>query len=238
MLKKNLVDVAMERFDESLPEIISGASTITGELVQTTVWLVGLASAVLAVIVTKDTVLVATPILRNALGITLFATVLLGVLQRICQQRVLAKEHYVMMHVRQTLRNARPWDAQDPTTPGEHHTAKRIVELMNTEFGIDYTFALSRRDALERLREAHQWRYDLWKKGNEGKVQTLVGIGLAVRGKPQGATLQAEDTLEEIRTLVRSEKRWGRASTVLYIGTGLSFVASILVMMLAILGRG
>lgn len=209
-----------------LPEATRHVEESGREIVQTVVWLVGLATGLLALFAAKPEMAAATGNTGRALIATLLAVVLLGVAQRLVRQVAMDKErqisHMAHMHL---------WGMteafDDPLPLQDWWDEAEILGALKEDFDLDYSFLQEKNAPLETYRDAFAHQYAIWESGELKKKEDMQNFSAALQGRASPIPENPEEKpLDSLRAYASSVRWWRQAANVLYWATGTSFACA------------
>lgn len=233
---------ALARF---LRENLASARSFTQELqkeaAQTTVWLVTLASGLLTFSAVNAQFLgsLADNSAKWILGL-LMLTVLSGAIGRFLLYLYSQLTGTIVLELETRLAAA----ALDPSTPPPSvylHTPQEVVAEIKARFGMDYSFLLELNVPVEDCRKAYDEQLKGWRDNERESAAATLEVFAAYGGKPAGAGAEwleeREAPLAEIRARAKRLTRFGTVVGTAFLVTIGSFVAALIVLGMAILGR-
>ena len=207
---------------------------VSKETVQTTVWIVALASGLLSVAALNEKLL--SGLSRTAVKVEiglLLGTVVLGVLQRLLQHILDRWLRNVLLNLHSRLIGL-TLEADTPPAPDLMTTKEGIIGALRDYFGLDYSFLVAQNVGLPASQEAYQTQYKLWQQQEKEALTSLAHLLAAFSGKPPvwGEQLfaQSASDLELIRTRSRRLDGLARATFVVFIFTAACFVGAMIVL--------
>jgi hypothetical protein len=159
-----------------LPDIEREASLVGRTIVDTGVWLVGLSTAVLALLIGSDKASEAIESWSYTLGILLFScVVLLGVLQKVIfhiaerkQLSVSIRFRAAMIAYLDTQRTAQNYQ--------DNWSIEYTVRRLKEDFGVDYSFLLEGKISTSEARTAYNEQLEIHRKWEQQGLDSLANI--------------------------------------------------------------
>ena len=226
----------------SLPDALEHTSKLTNELVQFSVWLVGLAGSAIGLILAK-------PELVTQLGLTaqrmlvlsLLATIVLCVLHRLAlfifNRRSVA--HNIELHMF-ALGHLAFAKTEPPAILQTQWTREEIIENIQGEFGFG-SAAIAKSDAtLELCQTIYQSLFDLRKSIDAKEYVDFNATMNAFAGKSatDAASQQVDaNSQERIRRAAIVNRRWDLGSTVLFFLACSAFTVGATTAVISLLAR-
>ncbi len=157
---------------------------VSKETVQTTVWVVALATGLISVAILNQRFLGGlTPGVSRIFISLVLATIVLGVLQRVLQHLLnqLYGRHLLDLHTRLL-----GFTAQVTTPPEVDLMTDRdkIIGTLQEHFGVDYSFLRTYNVPLPGCQEAYESQYKIWYEGEKNVKAWLAELIAAFSGKP------------------------------------------------------
>jgi hypothetical protein len=225
-----------------LPPLVKESEDSGRESVQATAWLVGLSTALIALIAANLRVaqLVGTRLLPYLFA-CLLGVVLFGVVHRLAYQFFELWQRRQMVDVnvgvmKHLVEADTPWEPQELTSVEE------VVAELKTYFALDYSFLLSAHSDLASAREAYKTQYEYWKNqeaARDGEIRALL-TALAGRSRQDEASIlgQSDKGLETMRRRARMVKAAGLVAMLSHGLAALLFLAAITMVAMSLLRRG
>jgi len=208
---------------------------VSKETVQTTVWIVALASGLLSVATLNEKLLggLTRTAVKVEIGL-LLGTVVLGVLQRLLQRILDQWLRNVLLNLHSHLIGL-TLESDTPPEPDLLTTKEAIIGALRDHFGLDYSFLGGQNVGLQASQEAYRTQYKLWQ---EQEKQALVSLGhllAAFNGKPpawgeQLMTAQSPGDLERIRKTSRRLLWLAGTTFTIFMLTASCFVGAMIVL--------
>ena len=226
----------IEVFAEALPAMEARLRESARESMQASTWLVGLASGMVALLAANQGVVSAlTRTERLVVLLLMLSCVTVGVLQRllfwIAEQRHL--NHFVGLQG-YLIGYIAASNAQAPPILNPDWSVAQIVNHIKTYFDVDYSFLIEYQSPIEAARETYVGLYELEDKLDQEVLDKFEETAMAYAGRPKPQT-QAPDSLDEIRREGRIISFLSRAATWCLGFTGVTFVAGLSALAIAIL---
>jgi hypothetical protein len=173
MPRTTLADVLAEFFRSIVPEAARRADETRSEHVQTGVWLVGLASAMLALFVSnRDKVAFVSNIEADWIVSLLGFSVLAGVAQRIVLLIGSAQEYNARIGFMSWLRASEiSVNLAEPLS--QEWSNDEILRRLKEHYELDYTFLLTFPSPEEQLRQAYAQVHSSWEKLDRDRLHSL-----------------------------------------------------------------
>jgi hypothetical protein len=232
-----LTDELVSVMREWLPTIARQSEEAGREAVQTVIWLVGLASGLLALFAINSGVVASVTFgQRRALIIGLSATITCGVLQRIAYQLAEHNQRNLWLGLQGYLVGSEQL-LEEPDELNEQWDRDEIVLRITRNFELDLAPLNTFNIPIDFYRKVYSNHFDGWHRYQSGRLQRLGEVIAAYLGmsEEQGKTLfnvdqSRSDGLLEVRRKA-SRIRWLlRAAFFLFGGTCVSFLAAFLLL--------
>ncbi len=241
MALKPLTEQQAALITKATPEQIRVAGQAFAETVQTVVWIVGLCSALIAILAAKDSPLQVAPILRNGLVVALAGAVLAGVAQRLIRQVAQEKHNTILLQFRSHA-SAFLFEFVEAPELQEFWTAAEIREQMLRLW--PEVQVPQATDDIAVWRKAYQHVNESsvkYHKTRETMFQTMIG---AFEGKSaeEAAAAFAQKSpenvaFEVVRAATRSLHKWQLAAGILYWVTSLLFAAAVVALAASVVAQ-
>jgi len=222
-----------------LPHYLRDWETVGRDEVKTGVWLVGLASAVLAFLAGNDGLRNETA-LRVGIApvVVLAATIILGVAHRVLYQLYEADQR---AHFRNAMNALLVYEVQgrSPFPLQEEWTESDIVRHLREEFDLDYCFLQEYEVPLDRCREIYKRTYDSWRTREDEGHEEVQALLRAFSGEDENVDASSSPkTFAERLGITRTEaRRLNRLEDVcswLYALAGITFALAMLLVAYAL----
>lgn len=206
------------------------------ETVQTVVWLVGLASAMLVVLGAKDHSFVTDTGQRAFFSLLLFVTISAGVLQRVLQQLRRQSEVVYMMALRTAVASFK-YEADVPSALDNNWPKARIAANIKHFFGFDYAYLAEPDTTLEEAQAVYASLFASFSAFDDRRMKEFGRMMAAIKGvqASAGTTEVAESPPDytAIRDAERRMKWWGWGSRAAFRVTAGFFLMSVIALMAA-----
>lgn len=232
MTKKvsGLDEILARYFSTILPNAEREYFHILKSSVDVGVWLVGLSTGVIAVLLGSDSIRSLLSDCIITVSLTLFSMVILfGVLQRILFHIGELKKWPLSLGLQATLTGL-----TDKTLTAselkDYWTVSDIVDRLREDFGMDYRFLLQSNSSIERAREAYQEQLGIHREFEQKGMKQLAEIMCAHFGLPKEKEddyFKPED-LDTKRTQARTVNRIFGASFYSYYASASLFVVGVI----------
>ena len=236
-----------------MAELLRSSEVLHKEQGQTVVWLVGLASTMLVLLSTKNTLVAAGMGKVRVAPVALFCTVAFGVLQRIASLRLQEHERSWMHLLHLSLDGLAYTTAQDPPPPSDYIPSVAL-QLLSNHFGIDYSSLTQLNPKPELFNEIYRAQYEAWQEVNNQRSRDFEILLAASRGEqvpvvttPSNETGQVDSAGVSVSSVEGAAKQLSKdfhklerassASTVFYIAMCISFAAALLVTLVAVMSK-
>ena len=224
-----------------LPSLQQDVEAQGRETVQSTVWLVGLSSALLTFIAAGGALLKPlAPSWAAAAVLSLAGAIATGVVQRVVYWLAEANQRLVLYGLRGFLFRS----TEGTTTPlplEEWWSRTTIVRAMKETMDLDYSWLEEMDVALDICRKSYQGQYDIWKKYDDELMSILRKAVAAYTDQPVDRVFPApkdQDAAEaDLRKKARRARRLHVAAIALYALTGLLFVTAMSIIAVALAAR-
>jgi hypothetical protein len=238
--RTTIADFLADYFRAMVPEVTRRADEARSEHIQTGVWLVGLASALLALFVSnRGKVPFVSPGEAKWMVVLLGVSVVAGVGHRIILLIASAQEYNARVALLGWLR-ASQMDVDVAQPLDDSWTNEEIVSRLKNHYELDYEFLLKSPSAKEEIRKVYSQVHSSWEKIDRDRLGVLtnqlgkwagwsdaeVAKHFAEFGGAQGATASAP--LIHYRTLFT-------VGTLALLAGSLAFCAAVIVFCLAFL---
>ena len=235
MAKKSLTDALASFMRESLPAVLTESKEMGRETVQTVVWLVGLATALITLIAAHPGITTALTVTqRRSLIIPLAATITLGVLQRIVYQLAEQKERNLYFRLQGHLA---VYDTHiDEPDPLENHwNQDEIIQRIERDFDTDLRGFGDMNLPIDFCRTLYSGYLDLWNESQSKRLKDLLEVLNAYGMHDPSTAMQSQaDSLRLTRRLVARIGYLRRCGLICFIGTCVSFLFALLFLAYAI----
>lgn len=226
MTRQTTADKIAIRIRESLPSLMRQGDESAKEAIQTTVWLVGLATGLLALLSAKPELLIHLGALRPWLVVGLFGVVVVGVCQRLAQQILSGKERVLAYSLEMYLWGwTEPFE--DPLPLQDWWREEQILERLKVDFNLDYSAFRDNNVPLKAYQDAYAGHYKTWEEFEHGKHQRMAQLMMVLQGKKDEVptnTVADTDPFSSLRPGATTVRRWLRLRNALYYTTCLLFM--------------
>jgi lysylphosphatidylglycerol synthetase-like protein (DUF2156 family) len=241
--RKRLAASFAETVAELLPRTLEDAEKLTNETVQITVWLVGLAGSLVAIIIAKpDFVTRLSTTSQRAFLLLLLATIVFSVLHRLVlhiSNRLLVYQTRQIQG--QMLGFSIGFSDRGPRLLQSTWTREEIVRHLDTEFGLQYNFLNEHNSPLEMARQSYQAQWDHDQETEKKAFHSVQDALAASEGKPPipqdapAAGGTANEAREKVRIIAVAIKWVSYVASILFLLACLSFLAAATAAILAAL---
>jgi hypothetical protein len=234
MGQRSFTDRFIETIRDWIPGVLRQAEETGRETVQVVVWLVGLASALLALEATNRALLSGLSITgRFVATFLLVGVAVLGVLQRIVYHIAEAKQRELILRLQGHLAGLTT-NVDEPFELQQWWDRAEIIKQLLRGFDLHYDFLGQDDVPIEKCREIYSNHYDRWKSFESQRLNDFGELMGAFMGKPKGKgrevlglEIGGADHLEIARGMAMSVNRWTRASYLCFYACCTCFVAGL-----------
>lgn len=228
-----------EYYRDLLPEIRAEINRFGEQSVQLIVWLVGLATGITALLVSQLSS--QQPVIGSRAAswtiALLAASVVLGVLHRILYHMAEVATWSQLLNFRGYLLGLTD-PSSGPLELEEYWDVARIAQELNEEFGLDYSFLVEYNVPIERAREIYTSVYDRHNEREKEGLRRLADVVGETFGIPEdkrhyfGEPAPKGHSVREQGQYIRALHR---ASSLLFLGTAICFIASVITVVAGII---
>ena len=179
MASKQLISVMLaEAFRDAAPKELEELQRSDGEVGQSVVWLVGLASTLLTLaIASPDRLKAVSGNMYSAIVGLLLATILAGVLSRVLSVRAGRQARSLLLHLEGYLVGyVFAQKAEQPLKLSDQWSEIEIVQKLEDEFGLNYEFLIEYKTPLEGCRDAYRAVYARRKELDDKATKDLKAV--------------------------------------------------------------
>jgi hypothetical protein len=222
-----------ETLRDQFPAVLEHAQKLNSESVHITVWLVGLAGSLVAVLVARPESVARLSIpAQRYLLLLLLSTIVCAVVHRVllhfCHRLAIALNESVLGHAHGYVA---VWTVEEAESLNASWTREQIVQRLETEFGMNYRFLIELDATLDQCRDAYKSQFELQQRLDHEAFLSVADMLAAHDGKSfeEGraiASRPTSDALEKIRKRAVTARRLSMAASVFFTLSSLSFVGA------------
>lgn len=225
-------ELVTNHFNSIIPELEREASHLGRSLVDVGVWLVGLSTGVLAVLLSSTTASETLTDWAYKGGVLAFSiVVLLGVVQRVLFHFAELLRFPISIRLRSSMialtdRTPLARELQD------YWTIDDIVERLRLDFGVDYSYLIEYKVSLDRAREAYSGQLEIQREFEGEGLSHLAKIicvhfGMPAESQESYFEPSSDEDLEKTRSEARRANLVYRLADLAYFGSALTFAGGI-----------
>lgn len=242
---RHTVEYLAQAYREMLPDVFRDYSEIGRESVQVVIWLVGLSSAVFALLISNmDRItFIGADTLRIIL-LLLGTVIVVGVAQRLVHHWAERLQHIINWSLTHYISSYNS-DQILPAQLSEDWTEAEIVQRFESEFGLNYQFLIEYEVSLESCREAYKSQYERWEGFDKEGLERFGQVVSAHLGRPKDKEdkillLQesVDEELEATRRTARTCNLMHRTADILFVICGLVFSVTVALILVSVIDIG